>query len=188
MLSVMSRYWWVLLIRGIAAILFGLGILFVWSPGAVVQTMTIVFGAYAIVDGVFAIIGGIRNRAHPRWWAVVLEGIISIVAGVGALLFPGLAVLTLLTIIGIWAVATGVMEIIGAIQLRKEIDNEWMLIISGALSVIFGVMLLLGDPLANIVTLLWLFAVLAIGFGVMTVILAFRLRNAGGTTNTQASA
>lgn len=188
MLSVMSRYWWVLLIRGIAAVIFGLGILFLWSPGVVIQTMTIVFGAYAIVDGVFAIIGGIQNRAHPRWWAVVLEGIISIVAGIGAFLFPGLAVLTLLYIIGFWAVATGVMEIIGAIQLRKEIDNEWMLIISGALSVIFGVVLLLGDPLSNIVTLLWLFAVLAIGFGVMTVILAFRLRNAGGTTHTRASA
>lgn len=188
MLNVISRNWWVLLIRGIAAIIFGIGILFLWSPGLVIQTMTIVFGAYAIVDGVFAIIGGIQHREHPRWWAVVLEGIISIVAGIGAILFPPVAVLTLLYIIAIWAIATGVMEIIGAIQLRKEIDNEWMLIISGALSVIFGVVLLLGDPLSNILTLLWLFAGLAIAFGVVTVILAFRVRNMGGTTPTRTAA
>ncbi len=181
MLDVLSRNWWVLLIRGIAAIIFGIGILFLWSPGLVLQTMTIVFGAYAIVDGVFAIIGGIQHRSHPRWWAVVLEGIISVLAGIGAFLFPGLAVISLLYIIAFWAVATGVMQIISALQLRKEIDNEWMLIIGGIVSIIFGVLLVV-FPESSIVTLLWLFAVLSIAFGVMMAILAFRVRNMGGTT------
>ena len=182
MLEVMSRNWWALLIRGIAAVLFGLAILFLW-PGLVIQTLVWVFAVYAVVDGIFAIITGIQHRTHPNWWAVVLEGIISILAGIGAFLFPGLAVLTLLYIIAFWAVATGVLQIISAIQLRKEIDNEWMLILGGILSIIFGVLLVI-FPESSIVTLLWLFGGLSIAWGIMLIILAFRVRNMGGTATT----
>ncbi len=183
MLDVMARNWWMLLVRGIAAVLFGLAILFVWPP-LVLQTMVLVFAVYAIVDGVFAIITGIRNREYPRWWAVVLEGIIGIVAGIAAFLFPGLAIITFLYVVAFWAIATGVMEIIGALQLRKEIDNEWLLILSGALSVIFGIVLLFGDPATNILTLLWIYGGISIAFGVVMIILAFRVRNMGGTSRT----
>ena len=183
MLEVMSRNWWMLLIRGIAAVVFGLAIIFVWPP-LVLQTLVLVFAVYAVVDGVFAIISGIRNREMPRWWAVVLEGIIGIVAGIGAFLFPGLALITFLYIVAFWAIATGVMQIIAALQLRKEIDNELWLILGGVLSVIFGIVLLFGDPATNLVTLLWVYGALVIGFGVMLILVSFRLRGMGGNTST----
>jgi uncharacterized membrane protein HdeD (DUF308 family) len=181
MLEAMSRNWWALLIRGIAAIIFGIAILFTW-PGLVISTMVLVFAAYVFVDGIFAIISGIQHRDQPRWWAMVLEGVIGILAGIAAFLFPGAAVLTLLYIIAFWAVVTGVLEIISAIQLRKEIDNEWWMILSGIGSIIFGVLLVL-FPLSSIVTLLWLFGIIAIAFGVFTVILAFRVRGMGGSSS-----
>lgn len=186
MLDVMARNWWMLLIRGFAAVLFGLAILFVW-PGLVIQTMVLVFAVYAVIDGIFAFISGIRNRENPRWWAAVLEGGVGVLAGIGAFLFPGLAVLTLLYIIAFWAVLTGVMEIAGALQLRREIDNEWMLILSGVLSIIFGIVLVV-FPESSLLTLLWLYGGLSIAFGVVMVILAFRVRNAGGRTPTRAAA
>jgi uncharacterized membrane protein HdeD (DUF308 family) len=175
-----------ILIRGIAAILFGIAILVAW-PGLVITTMVWVFAVYAFVDGIFAIISSIQNRHQPRWWATTLEGIIGIIAGIAAFLFPGAAVLTLLYIIAFWAVVTGVLEIISAIELRKQIDNEFWLILSGIGSIIFGVLLVL-FPLSSIVTLLWLFAIIAIAFGVFTVILAFRVRGMGSSGSSQTRA
>ena len=113
---------------------------------------------------------------------MALEGLISILAGIAAFIFPGAAVLTFFYIVVFWAIATGVMEIISAIELRKQIDNEWWLIIGGALSVIWGIFMLL-YPGTAILTLLWLFGVLAIAFGVMIVLLAFRVRGMGGSTS-----
>jgi len=182
MLEMVSRNWWMLLIRGIAAIVFGIAILFLW-PGLVISTMVWVFAVYAFVDGIFAIIAALQHRDQPRWWAMVLEGVISILAGIAAFLFPNAAVLTFLYIVAFWAVVTGVLEIVSAIELRKQINNEWWMILSGIASIIFGVLLVL-FPLTSIVTLLWLFGVIAIAFGVFTVILAFRVRGMGsGSTS-----
>ena len=184
MLNVMARNWWTLLIRGIIAILFGLGILFVW-PGFVVATLVLVFGIYGIVDGVFSIYLGIRHRDYPRWWLVVLEGVVSIIAGIVVLAYPGLALLTFLYVVAFWAIINGVLEIIRALQLRKEVDGEWMMIFGGVLSVIFGVLMLLGNPVTNVEMLLWVFGGLMIGFGVIMIILAFRVKGMGGAAHRQ---
>lgn len=185
MLQVMSRNWWMVLIRGIAAVLFGIAILFTW-PGLVVQTMVLVFAVYAFVDGIFAVINAIQHRSTPRWWVMLLEGAIGILAGIGAFLFPGGVVLTLLYIVAFWAVFTGFAQVVTAIQVRKEIDNEWMLIIGGIASIIFGFLIVL-YPGAAILTILNILGILAIIWGVMLVILAFRLRGMGGSTGSAAS-
>jgi uncharacterized membrane protein HdeD (DUF308 family) len=182
MLQVMSRNWWMVLIQGIAAVLFGIAILFTW-PGLVLNTMVLVFAVYAFVDGIFAVINAIQHRNTPRWWVMLLEGAIGILAGIGAFLFPGGAVLTLLYIVAFWAVFTGLTQVVTAIQLRKEIDNEWMLILSGIVSIIFG-FLIVFFPGAAILSILTILGILAIIWGVMLVILAFRLRNAGRSSTT----
>jgi uncharacterized membrane protein HdeD (DUF308 family) len=186
MLQVMSRNWWMVLIQGIAAVLFGIAILFTW-PGLVVQTMILVFAVYVFVDGIFAVINAIQNRNSPRWWVMLLEGAIGILAGIAAFLFPGGAVLTLLYIVAFWSVFTGLTQIITAVQLRKEIDNEWWLILSGIASMIFGFLIVL-YPGAAVLTILNILGILAIIWGVMLVLLAFRLRNAGGSSSGTGSA
>ena len=186
MLDSMSRNWWMILIRGIAAVVFGLAILFLW-PGLVISTLVIVFAAYALVDGVFAILTALQHRDQPRWWAMVLEGIIGIIAAIVAFVYPGLAVLTLLYVIAAWAVITGVLEIVSAIELRKQIPNEFWMILSGIFSVIFGILLVV-FPISSILTLLWLFGGICVAFGIFTIILAFRVHGMGGTTTTQTHA
>lgn len=175
MLAVMARNWWMLLLRGIAAILFGV-VAFV-APGIVLSALVLVWAAYALVDGVFAVATGFQHRTtNPRWWVQVLEGAVSILAGIGAVIWPALTPLIFLYIIAFWAVSTGVMEIVAAIHLRKEIEGEFWLGLSGLLSIIFGVALVL-FPGGGILTLLWLIGGYAVAFGVIMLILAFRLRS-----------
>ncbi len=185
MLEAMARNWWVLLIRGIAAILFGIVVII--FPALSLDLLVTLLAAYLFVDGVFALIAAFQSRNHDRWWMVALEGVLGILAGIAAFLFPGAAVLTFLYIVVFWAIVTGVLEILGAIELRKQIDNEWWMILSGGISILFGIALLV-SPIAGVLTLLWLVGVMAAAFGVMLVILAFRLRGHGGsTTSTRAT-
>lgn len=178
MLEMISRNWWMLLIRGIAAVLLGIAVLIL--PGLTLDVLVTTFAAYLFVDGIFAIITAVMHREYGRWWLLALEGVLGIIAGIAAFLFPGAAVATFFYIVVFWAIATGVMEILNAIELRKQIDNEWALILSGAVSIIWGI-LLLANPGAGIMTLLWLFGVLAIAFGALTIWLSFRVRGAGGS-------
>lgn len=183
-LAPLSRIWWSVLLRGIAAIVFGV-LAFVW-PGISLLSLVVVYGVYAIVDGVFALGGGMAGgSAAPRWW-LVMVGLISLAAGVVALLWPGVTAVVLVLVIGSWAIAHGVIEIIGAIALRKEIENEWWLILSGLLSVVFGIFVILA-PGAGALTLLWLIAIYAIGFGLLQVVLALRLRRLAGHLRSFAS-
>ncbi len=178
MLSMLSRYWWVLALRGVFAILFGIMAL-IW-PGLTLTTLILLFGVYVLVDGVFAVINGIRSYGErERWWAELLEGIIGIVVGIVTFVWLDLTALTLLTIIAVWAVITGIMEIIAAIQLRKAITGEWMMVLSGLLSIAFGVLLFL-FPGEGALGLTWLIGIYAIVFGVLFIILAFRLRGMRG--------
>lgn len=134
MLSMLVRNWWALALRGVFAILFGVMAL-VW-PGLTLATLILLFGAYALVDGIFAVVNGIRSYGErERWWVTLLEGIAGILIGIVTFLWPDLTALTLLTIIGVWAIFTGVTEIVGAIQLRKVIEGEWMYILGGIASV-----------------------------------------------------
>jgi uncharacterized membrane protein HdeD (DUF308 family) len=183
-----TRNWWIWLVRGFAAVLFGIATFIV--PGIVLQTAINLFAAYALIDGVLSIIHSLRNRQQPRWWAGLLEGFVSIIAAIGAFLFPGMTALILLYIIALWAILTGIMEIYAAIQLRKEIEGEFWLGLGGALSIVLGVLLAL-FPGAGILSVLTIIGAYAIIFGVMMVLLGFRLRSRGNessTTGTRAAA
>jgi uncharacterized membrane protein HdeD (DUF308 family) len=164
-----------ILLRGIFAILFGIAA-FIW-PGLTIEVLVLLFGAYALLDGIIAVIVGIQQYGETkRWWAVLLEGIAGIALGVLTLFWPGTTTTVLLAFIAAWAIVTGVFEIAAAVWLRKVIQGEWMMILAGALSVLFGVLLIL-QPGAGALALVWLIGAYAIVFGVLLSILAFQLRS-----------
>ena len=171
----LARHWWVFLIRGLVAIVFGLVGFF--YPAATLFTLVLFYGAYALIDGVFAIVSAVRGKEGmgPRWWLAAV-GVLGIIAGLVTYLMPGLTTLVLLTVIGVWALLYGISEIVGAIRLRKEIDNEWLLMMHGALAVLFGLMALF-RPGAGALALIWLIASFALASGVLLVALAFRLKS-----------
>lgn len=173
----LSRYWWTFLVRGIVAILFGLAAI-IW-PGLTVSALVIVFGAYVLVDGVFAIVDGIFNRsANDYWWAEILIGIAGIVIGIWAMAFPGLTAIGLMYFIAAWWLATGVLQIVYAIRVRREITNEWFLIGTGALSAILGIIFML-FPGSGALSLIWVIGIYAIIFGIIFVLLSFRVKKLG---------
>lgn len=174
MLHALAKAWWLVLLRGILSIVFGV-LAFMW-PGLTLVTLVLLYGAFALVDGVLSLIAAFTGRAKaiPTWW-LVLAGIAGIAAGVVTFLWPGITAIVLVMFIGAWAIVHGVFEIIGAIQLRKEIDNEWWLILGGVLSVIFGLIVLFA-PGAGALGLIWAIAAYSIAFGITWVMLAFRLR------------
>src|SRR6185369_6144718 len=150
----LAENWWLLLLRGVASIIFGV-LAFIW-PGLTLVALIFLWGAYAIVDGVIALWAAISGKAGaiaPRWWLAVV-GIVGLLAGVVAFGSPGLTALVLLMFIAGWAIVVGVLEIWGAIQLRKEIDGEWWLILSGLLSIAFGA-LLFARPGPGALALVW---------------------------------
>jgi uncharacterized membrane protein HdeD (DUF308 family) len=174
MLGVLARNWWALLIRGIAAVIFGL-LAFFW-PGATGWALVILFGAYALVDGVFAIVSAVRAaESHQRWIALALEGIIGII--IAALVFfdPLLVGVALYYTIAVWAVLTGILELVAAFQLRALMPNEWMLILGGILSIVFGILLII-YPLIGILTVIYLIGFYAIFFGIVMIAFSFRLK------------
>ena len=174
----LTRGWWLLLLRGIAGILFGIAA-FIW-PGLTILVLTLLYGAFALTDGILAFGaaftgGGDRgDGAIPTWW-LALIGLLGIAAGAVAFLWPGLTAFALIIMIGAWAVAIGVLEIIGAIWLRKEIEDEWLLIATGVLSVLFGLAILL-RPGAGALALAWVVGAFAFLSGLMHVALALRLK------------
>jgi uncharacterized membrane protein HdeD (DUF308 family) len=172
-LHALAKNWWLLLLRGIAAIVFGV-LAMVW-PSITLWSLIILYGAYVLVDGAFALGAAIFGGSPaPRWWLAIV-GLLGIAAGIVAFALPLLTGLTLLLIIGSWAIVSGVFEIIGAIRLRNEIDNEWMLILHGAISVLFGALVII-NPGAGAVAIVWMIATYAIVAGVILCALAFRLR------------
>lgn len=177
MLTMLSKNWWMLAIRGIAAILFGVIVLL--FPPVAIATLVLFFGAYALVDGVFTILAAIQHRTEHNWWVHLLEGVIGIIAGIVVFTYPLFstiaAALFVLYLVAAWAVITGVMEVWAAVELRKQIENELLLVLGGVLSLVFGVALVL-FPGAGILTLLWLVGIYAIAFGIVLLALAFRLR------------
>jgi uncharacterized membrane protein HdeD (DUF308 family) len=174
MLHALAKSWWLLLLRGIAAILFGI-LAFIW-PGLTLVTLVLLYGAFALVDGVISLIAAFTGSAKPvpTWWLVVV-GLLGIAAGIVTFAWPGITAVLLVLFIGAWALVHGIFEIIGAIQLRKEIDNEWMLILGGLLSVVFGLIVLFA-PGAGALGLIWAIAAYSIVFGILFIALALRLR------------
>ena len=170
----LARNWWLLALRGIAGILFGVAA-FVW-PESTLAALVLVFGAYVFVDGIFAVVAGIgMRRQMDRWWLIVLEGAAGIILGVLTFRSPDTTALVLLTFIAAWSIVTGIFEIATAVQLRKLIANEWLLILSGVVSIIFGA-LLIALPGAGALSIVWLLGAYALLFGILTLMLAFRLR------------
>jgi uncharacterized membrane protein HdeD (DUF308 family) len=172
--TIFFRNWWVLLLRGLIAIAFGV---LTWlQPGISLAALVLLFGAYTLADGVLGVWMAIRGRKqYEDWWVLLLWGLIDIGVGILTFVAPGVTALALLFYIAIWAIATGVLEIVVAIRLRREIEGEGLLILGGLASVVFGA-LLMAQPGAGALALLWLIAAYAVIFGIMLVILAFRLR------------
>lgn len=168
----LARTWWLVLVRGIAAIIFGI-LALIW-PGITLLVLVIFFGAYAIVDGIFSIFSAFQQGEGSRAW-LIISGILGILAGLVAFIWPGITSLALLYVIAFWAIFTGIAEIMDGIRLRKVIDNEWTLILAGALSVAFGVLLLIW-PGAGMLSLVWLIAIFAILYGIALVVLSFKVK------------
>jgi uncharacterized membrane protein HdeD (DUF308 family) len=174
MLVVFAGSWWAMVLRGIAAIIFGI-LAFIW-PGITLTVLILLFGAYALVDGVFAIAAGLKSHGdNKRWWLLLLEGILSIAAAAFAFFVPTMTALILLILIASWAIVTGIFEVAAAIQLRKAIKGEWLLALSGILSVLFGV-LLLYNPVGGALAVVWIIGAYSIVFGILLMAFGIKLR------------
>jgi uncharacterized membrane protein HdeD (DUF308 family) len=177
MLDVICRRWWVMLLRGAAAIV--IGVLAMAMPGITLMTLVALFAVFSIIDGVFGIVLGFRGEADGTvWWTMVLLGVLALAAGVTAIAWPGLTLIVLATIISISAIVRGVFEIYAAIRLRNEIDDEWILGFSGLMSVIFG-LLIMWRPGAGLIAIALLIGAYMTALGIFGVALSLRLRHMG---------
>lgn len=176
----LARNWWSVLIRGIVAVLFGILALFL--PKLTLQVLILLFGVYALVDGIFALVAAVQafNRRRGFTWRSVgwpiLEGIAGIVVGLLAFLWPGETALVLLYLIAAWAIVTGIAELVQAVALRRIIRNEWLLVLSGIASIVFGILLFV-FPGAGALAIVWLIGAYAILFGALLIGLSLRLRS-----------
>jgi uncharacterized membrane protein HdeD (DUF308 family) len=173
-LTQIFRYWWLLAARGALAIVFGV-LALIW-PEPIKLSLVLLFGAFALTDGSLAAAAGIALSGYfERWWALLLEGLTGFVIGVLTFSWPNVTGLVLYYFIAAWAVITGIFEIVAAIQFRRVISREWAMILSGLVSVLFGIVLFV-FPAVGAVTLVWLIGIYAIAIGIMEMIFAFRLR------------
>lgn len=166
--------WSALALRGVLAVIFGLMVM-AW-PGLSLYVLILFFGANALIDGVLAVVAAIRGSASGgRWWGMLIQGILGVATGVITFVWPGLTALVLLYFIAAWAIVIGVLEIIAAIRLRKEIEGEWLLALRGVLAVAFGV-ILFANPGAGALAVVWVIGAFSIALGVLNLILAMKLR------------
>jgi uncharacterized membrane protein HdeD (DUF308 family) len=173
--TLMER-WWAIALRGVVAIVFG--VLALVLPDLTLAALIIMFAAYALIEGVFNVVAAARG-AHGDLpgWALLLEGLVSITAGVVAIALPQLTALALMYVIAGWAILTGVLEIVAAIRLRRWVVDEWRLALSGVLSVVFGVLIAIAPGAGELALVLWIGAYTVV-FGVLPIAFAFRLRRA----------
>ena len=174
---VLVENWWAFVLRGIVAVIFGLVAFF--APPVALLTLVFMFAFYSITDGIFAIIAAFHRRGEAAgrepWWALLILGVISLTAGVIAFLLPAAAAFALLYVIAGWAIATGVMSIIAAVRLRKQIKGEWLLGLSGLMSVVFGILIALFPGAGALAVVLWIGA-FAFVHGILLIALGVRLR------------
>jgi uncharacterized membrane protein HdeD (DUF308 family) len=177
MLDVICRRWWVMLLRGLAAIVIGI-IAMAW-PQITLVTLVVLFATFSIIDGVFGVVLGFRGEADGTvWWTMVLLGLLALAAGIIAIVYPGLTLLVLVTIIAASAIVRGAFEIYAAIRLRHEIDDEWILGFSGLMSIIFG-LLIMWRPGAGLIAIALLIGAYMMALGIFGVALSLRLRKVG---------
>lgn len=170
----MARHWYTLAIRGVLAILFG--ILAFLAPGVFAATFALLVGAYFLVDGLLALVAAVRfGHRDNRWWALLLEGVFGLLAGIVTFLNPLGTAVALVYLVGAWALITGVMEIVAAVQLRRVIHGEFWLVVAGIVSVALG-LALFAHPGTGILAGAFIIGAYALVFGIALVALAFRLR------------
>jgi uncharacterized membrane protein HdeD (DUF308 family) len=179
LLEQLGKNWGWIALRGAAAVIFGV-LAFAWPVKAVV-VLVLFFGAYALVEGIFTLITAfrVRDRGKPMWTFVAI-GILGIAAGIVTFLWPGITALTLIVFIAVWAFFMGIFQIVAAVRLRKEIEHEWLLGLSGVLSVIFGAVMM-ARPVEGLFAVVWVIAAYSIVFGILLIVLAFRLKNRAAT-------
>ncbi|HEY8460688.1 MAG TPA: HdeD family acid-resistance protein [Blastocatellia bacterium] len=185
MFNLMTQNWWAMALRGVIAILFGLAALML--PGFMLWALVALFGAYALVDGIFAVIESFRRDARgERWWALLFEGVVGIVVGILTFIWPGLTAMGLIYLIAFWAVVTGAFEVITAVRLRHAIRGEWLMALIGVLSMALGALLAI-FPVAGALSVVWMIGAYAVAAGVLMIALGFKLRSlrhpSAGTTH-----
>jgi uncharacterized membrane protein HdeD (DUF308 family) len=182
--NALTRNWRLVVLRGVLAILLGLAA-FVW-PSITWIVMVMMFGIYTLMDGLVALGTGLsRTTDSPRWWGFFGEGLISIGVAVVALIWPELTAFIIIFLIAGLAVFTGILEIVAAIRLRHEINNEWLLALGGMISIVLGVLLFI-QPVAGGIAIIWTVAAYAMIFGVLLIALGFRLKNQSAPGSRQA--
>ncbi len=180
-----ARYWWLIALRGLLGIVFGI-LAFAW-PGITLAVLVLFFGAYMFVDGAFALAGAIRFRhQRERWGPLLLEAVLGLAVGAVTFLWPGLAALAWVYTIAVWAILTGLLELIGAFRLRGALGTEILLGLSGFVSILFG-LVMAALPLIGLVVWVWMIGAYAIVFGVLLLVAGFRLRGAAKAPATAAT-
>ena len=181
MLAVLARNWWLIAIRGIAAIAFGV-VAFLW-PGVTVVVLIALFGAYALIDGISLLASLVRGdrEARRHAWAVGVMGVLGVLAAVVTFLVPGLTALSLVYVVGFWSIAVGVFQVLAAIRLRQEMEGELWLALGGIVAVLFGAYIV-AFPGAGLLSLIWLVGAWAVIFGIAHLVLAWRLRELADRT------
>ncbi|HEX6941175.1 MAG TPA: DUF308 domain-containing protein [Longimicrobiales bacterium] len=173
-MDMLARNWGWIALRGVAGILFGLLVLF--NPVIGLALLLVFFGAYALVDGLATAIAAVANRrGEPHWVALLISGLLGILIGIVTFVWPGVTAIALLYLIAAWAAIIGIGEIAAAIRLRKAITGEWLLLLAGVVSVVFGIVLVLSPAAGVLAMALWIGA-FAIVLGILRLVLAFRLR------------
>ena len=176
MIRLIARHWWIHLVRGVLAILFGLAALF-W-PGITLRVLVLLFGAWVLVEGALALTSGFRNREEPGWWILLLEGLAGIIVAACTFAWPLITAQVLLVLIALWALVTGILEIAAAFRLRREIEGEWVLAMIGVLSLLIGLFILI-NPAAGALAVAWAIGLDAILFGALLLYLGLKVRKLG---------
>lgn len=185
MTSTLSRRWWALALRGVVYVTFGLTAL-LW-PGLTFGVLLTLFGIFALVDGVVTIVGGVRTgRKGEPWVALLLEGVVSAAVGVLVFVWPAMSALVLLYVIGAWALLTGILEVVAAVRLRREIEGEWLLVLGGILSIAFGVTVFLW-PAGGALAIVWVLGAYAVLFGILLLALSLSMRRHPTTSESMTS-
>ncbi len=171
----LQRYWWLFLLRGLLGL--GMGFFAIFFPGATLAAVVLLIGIYLIVDGVIAIAKALQIlRSDPHWWVLLLEGLLGLVAGIAIFVWPGLSILSLAYLVGYWAIISGVFTIAGAMRLRTHVSGEWLYLLFGVVSVVFGAYVLFA-PATGLVYIVLATAIYGFAMGITMLGLAFRARS-----------
>jgi len=177
MLGLISKNWWVFLIRGVLAILFGLVMLA--RPGAGTSFLVWLFGVFAFVEGVFAVIAAFAGRkGNPNWWAVLVQGLAGILIGIVMFTNPLMTAILFVRLLGLWAIIVGLFRIVGAVRLRAEVAGEWMHVVGGIITVLLGIVVM-AWPAGGVLAFAWLIGIFAILMGAFLIGVAVNMRGAG---------